>query len=149
MGRLYEGVHNGTLLTGSARTEFFQPMNSGISTQISNIVTAEAAAQSKSWAASQFISKMRAHFKGGGYDICLSTCTQYTYIRTNAGRMILPVKLSNGADGTRTYVFGTYVDAYNICVGGTTCSPTAANNALALVSPEPFRAAIRSALLTW
>jgi hypothetical protein len=150
LGRLYEGVHNGTLLTGSARTEFFQPMNSGISLPIQNIVSQEAAAQSKSWAASQFISKMTARFKGGSYNICLdSDCAPYAYIRTVAGRMILPIKLSNGADSTRIYVYGRYVDAYNVCNGINPCSETTANAAINAVDPELFRAAIRSALLTW
>jgi hypothetical protein len=117
---------------------------------IQNIVNQEAAAQSKSWAASQFISKMSARFKGGSYNICLdSDCSPYAYIRTNAGRMVLPVKLAGGGAGTRVYVFGRYVDAYNVCNGVNPCSETAADTAIGKVDPELFRAAIRSALLTW
>ena len=110
----------------------------------------EAGAQSKSWATSQFISRMSARFKGGSYNICLdSDCAPYAYIRTVAGRVILPIKLSNGADSTRVYVYGRYVDAYNVCNGVNPCSETAAIAAINAVDPELFRAAIRSALLTW
>jgi len=150
LGRLYEGVYNSVLLTGAARTEFFQPMNSGISAAIQSIVTQEAAAQSKSWAVSLFISKMSARFKGGSYNICLdSDCAPYAYIRSNAGRMTVPVKLADGSYGTRVYVFGRYVDAYQVCNGVNPCSETAANTAIAKVDAELFRAVIRSALLTW
>lgn len=149
MGRLYEGVEDGTLLgSGQFRTEFYQPMNNGVGGTLAAIVTAEANAQGKGAVAAQFIALMRNHFKGGSYNV---PCDQvgcsngWIYIRTNAGRMALPVK-SGGVVGERVFVYGAFVDNQFVCSG---CSTATLDNAVATINAELFRAEIRSALLTW
>ncbi|WP_341720042.1 serine hydrolase [Micromonospora sp. FIMYZ51] len=151
MGRLYEGVEDGTLLgTGQFRTEFYQPMNTGVGggSPLAAIVTAEANAQGKGAVAAQFIALMRNHFKGGSYNVpCAQVgCSNgWVYVRTNAGRMALPVK-SGGVVSERVFVYGTFVDNQYLC---TTCSTVSLDNAVATINAELFRAEIRSALLTW
>ncbi|WP_165945216.1 serine hydrolase [Micromonospora sp. KC723] len=149
MGRLYEGVEDGTLLdAGQFRTEFFQPMNNGVGGALAAIVTAEANAQGKGAVAADFIARMRNHFKGGSYNV---PCDQagcsngWVYVRTNAGRMALPVK-SGGVVGERVFVYGAFVDNQFVCA---TCSTATLDNAVAKINVELFRAEIRSALLTW
>jgi hypothetical protein len=151
MGRLYEGVEDGTLLgAGQFRTEFYQPMNTGVGggSPLAAIVTAEANAQGKGAVAAQFIALMRNHFKGGSYNVpCAQVgCSNgWVYVRTNAGRMALPVK-SGGVVSERVFVYGTFVDNQYLC---TTCSTVPLDNAVATINAELFRAEIRSALLTW
>lgn len=149
LGRLYEGVEDGTLLgAGQFRTEFFQPMNNGVGAALAAIVTAEANALGKGAVAGQFISLMRNHFKGGSYNV---PCDQagcangWIYVRTNAGRMALPVK-SGGVVSERVFVYGTFVDNQYLCG---TCSAATFDNAVATINAELFRAEIRSALSTW
>ncbi|GIJ35261.1 serine hydrolase [Micromonospora sediminimaris] len=151
MGRLYEGVEDGTLLgAGQFRTEFYQPMNTGVGggSPLAAIVTAEANAQGKGAVAAQFIALMRNHFKGGSYNVPCSQvgCSNgWVYVRTNAGRMALPVK-SGGVVGERVFVYGTFVDNQYVC---NTCSTVSLDNAVGTINAELFRAEIRSALLTW
>ncbi|MFF5216723.1 serine hydrolase [Micromonospora sp. NPDC000442] len=149
MGRLYEGVEDGTLLgAGQFRTEFYQPMNNGVGGALAAIVTAEANAQGKGGVAAQFIALMRNHFKGGSYNVpCAQVgCSNgWVYVRTNAGRMALPVK-SGGVVSERVFVYGAFVDNQYLC---TTCSTVPLDNAVATINAELFRAEIRSALLTW
>jgi hypothetical protein len=149
LGRLYERVENGSLLgTGGLRTEFFQPMNSGANT-LTGIVTAEANAMGKGSSASAFIARIRNQFKGGTYDIPCSQagCSNgQIYIRTNAGRIALPIRTGPGSFGERVYVYGVFVDDQFNCSG---CSTATWDSALTTVGAELFRAEIRSALQTW
>jgi hypothetical protein len=158
LGRLYEGVENGSLLgTGSFRTEFYQPMSGGgfggnpLEDSIVKVVNEEAALQQKSDIATSFAQGMQWRLKGGSYDIgCPQTgcSTGLLYFRSQAGRLTLPVKTTPTTFGTRTYVFGRYVDSLNLgCSGCSTA--TTADNQLALVDKELFREIIASALLTW
>jgi hypothetical protein len=149
LGRLYEGVEDGTLLADPQRTEFFQPMNNGVNATLSAIVTAEANAVGKGGIADDFVDEMRNHFKGGSYTIPCgeAPCTSgWMYIRTIAGRMALPVWNRDGTLGERTYVYGSFVDDQVQCNG---CSTAAWDNARATINAELFRAEIRSALQTW
>lgn len=149
MGRLYERVENGSLLNNADRTEFFQPMNSGAG-NLSAIVTAEANAMGKGGVVNAFLARIQNQFKGGSYNIpCgqVSTCANgQIYIRTNAGRIVLPIRTASGGFGERAYVYGTFVDDQFQCNG---CSTTAWDNARATVDAEIFRSVVRSALQTW
>jgi hypothetical protein len=157
LGRLYERVEDGSVLTAANRTEFYQPMNGGAfdgqgsENAIVSIVQQEAAAQGKSGVASAFVAGMDWRHKGGSYNI---PCNQagcasgQLYFRSVAGRLTLPIKLG-WLSGTRTYVFGRYVDGLNIGCGGSCVSAASADAALTAVTPELFREAIASALQTW
>lgn len=150
MGRLYERVENGTLLDNADTTEFFQPMNSGVNNTLSAIVTAEATAMGKGAVVNAFLTRIRNQFKGGSYNIpCsqVSTCsTGQIYIRTNAGRIALPIRTAGGGFAERVYVYGTFVDDQFRCSG---CSTATWDNTRAAVDAELFRSVIRSALQTW
>lgn len=147
MGKLYERVESMTAQP-QLQTEFYQPMNSGAGS-LAAIVTAEANAMGKGSIATAFISRIRNHFKGGSYDIPCSQagCTNgLVYIRTNAGRIALPIRTGPSSFDERVYVYGTFVDNQFQCTG---CSTTAWDNARATIGAELFRAEIRSALQTW
>jgi hypothetical protein len=152
MGKLYEGVENGGLLgTGADRTEFFQPMNNGVSAGLQAVVQQEANALGKGAVAGDFVSRIRNHFKGGSYNIPCSqpdtSCDNGSiYIRANAGRMALPIKTGAATYGERTFVYGWFIGDKYLCDG---CSSAAFDNALSTMSSELFRAQVRSALLTW
>ena len=153
IGKLYEGVANGTLLSGSSRTFFFSVMNkfTGASGLFSTIIDQEAAALGKSsTVASSFKNAMRSTGKGGSYDICTNTCNPYTYIRTGAGQMSVPFK-ANGVVTPRVYVYGSWIDSLTInCSAGVNCTQKVnADNAINRSTAEMFRSTIRAALATW
>jgi hypothetical protein len=155
LGRLYERVEDGSVLTAANRTEFYQPMNGGAfdgggsENAIVAIVQQEAAAQGKSGVVNAFVAGMDWRHKGGSYNIPCSqaSCASgQLYFRSLAGRLTLPIKLG-WLSGTRTYVFGRYVDGLNIGCAGCV-SAASADAALNAVTPELFREAIASALAT-
>jgi hypothetical protein len=152
-GKLYEGVLNGSFL--SDPTQFWSVMNQGgPDSALTDIINQEAAAVGKSSIASSFASQVYQRAKGGSYDICFSGgCnTGYTYIRTRAGEIDVPFKVS-GRTVLRHFVGGFWANGVPInCAwpGGSSCaSLTAADNAVNTVADEMFRSAIRAALATW
>jgi hypothetical protein len=155
VGKLYEAVANGSLLTGSSRTTFYNIMlggGIGSSSALATIVRQEATALGKSAAAANaFIAQMDSRFKGGSYDICITSCNPYFYYRSNAGRMTLPFKSGTGAIVPVHYVFGQWANDLSIpCGPGVNCSTkVAADNALGNAGNELFRKEIRQALQTW
>lgn len=165
-GRLYEGVADGSLLSGAPRTDFYNillggPINS--SGALADVIREEAAALGKSsTVASQFIAQTQTRSKGGSYDICgpLGCSFSYTYTRSAAGRILLPF-IDHGVVVPTEYVYGRFAsDVYIPCSpkGSTESVATAearcpaykaANDALDASASEMFRAEIRKALLTW
>jgi hypothetical protein len=166
-GKIYESVVNGTQLSGSARTSFWNLMlGGGVSSTsaIGKIVVAEANALNMTAAKrNAFLALMETRSKGGSYDICIdsSDCNPYTYIRTVGGRITIPSKSRTGATVLNNYVYGRFADGLTIpCkVKGsneTTAQVEArcskyknANAALNKVGSEMFRSIIKSALKTW
>ncbi|HEX8770139.1 MAG TPA: serine hydrolase, partial [Acidimicrobiales bacterium] len=159
IGRLFEGVENGTFLgTGSFRTEFYQPMTgnafnttSGVENNIITVVNEEAAKQGKSAIADDFVAGMNWRTKGGSYSI---PCDQAgcaigsIYVRSLGGRLTLPTKTSATTFGERDYVFGRFVN--DLRINCTECPPQApADAALVQVDKELFREVIASALQSW
>ena len=163
-GKLYESVVNGSSLSGSSRTTFWNIMLGGGvtgSSALGQIVKQEAAKLGKSTAkANSFIALMETRSKGGSYDICVSSCNPYTYIRTAAGRLTLPTKV-RGTTVLQNYVYGRFVDDLTIPCQVKGASETTAqvearcskykkaNAALNSVGSEMFRSVIRSALIPW
>jgi hypothetical protein len=163
-GKLYEGVSNGTQLSGTDRTSFWNIMNGGAvssSSGLAAIVRDEATKLGKTpQQAASFISNMNVRSKGGSYDVCNSTCSAYTYIRTAAGRMTLPFK-SSGSIVPTDYVYGRFIDGLFI-----NCAPKGAGETVAQAESrclaykkanaaynkagdELFRTQVRAALQTW
>jgi hypothetical protein len=158
LGRLYEGVEDGSLLTGTNRTEFYQPMNggsfqdSGLEGTVIDVVEQEAAKQGKSGVVSNFVSQMDWRFKGGSYDIPCSQAgcaSGNLYFRSMAGRLTLPIKTGPSTFGSRAYVFGRYVDGLKLNCGAGCIPQSSADTTLANVTPELFREIIASALQSW
>jgi hypothetical protein len=166
-GRLYEGVGNGSLLSGANRTTFYGIMVGGYissTSPLATIIRQEATALGKSTAvANSFIANTWRRWKGGSYDVCPSTgsCSPpYEYIRTEAGIISLPAKVS-GTISPRLYVFGRFVEKLSMpcrfqnpgesaASYGSVCPPwKTANDTLAKARDESLRAQVRSALATW
>lgn len=163
LARIYEGVWNSTLLTNtnSARDEFLESANPGVgaSTRIQTIINQEAAALGKSAIAGSFGNAVRSWSKGGSYGTCLPNgngdCGQQVIIRSGAGLMRLPIKVSGVLD-YRTYSYGHLIsdtpvpcfEDYN--TPGTECQADVDyTNAHGNASAELFRDEIRAALQTW
>ncbi|MBQ0958610.1 serine hydrolase [Ideonella sp. 4Y11] len=163
LARIYEGVWNSTLLnnTNSARSEFLESANPGMgaSSRIQTIINEEAAALGKSAVAASFGSAVRSWSKGGSYGTCLpdgnGNCGQQVIIRSGAGLMRLPIKVSGVLD-YRTYSYGHLISDTPVpCwedydAPGTNCQADVDyTNAHGNASAELFRDEIRSALQTW
>jgi hypothetical protein len=164
LGKIYEGVSNGSLLTGGNRTQFWTLLLGGRpSSGIKAIVDSEASKLGKSASvASAFYNEMEIRSKGGSYDMCFPTgsCpSPYMYVRTHAGRMTIPFK-SSGRLVPTDYVFGEFVDQMSINCGwqgtksaatyGSECPAWAnANTAIGTAFNELFRSQINAALKTW
>jgi len=162
-GKLYEGVSDGSLLSGDERTTFWSLMLGGTvqsGSALATIVTEEAAKLGKSGVATSFRTKMEQRSKGGSYDICGATCNPYDYYRTAAGRITIPFK-ARGVVVPTDYVYGRFVNALTIpCqvkgANETTAQAEArcskykkANAAYTTAGTEMFRTIIRAALKTW
>jgi hypothetical protein len=164
-GRLYEGVSNGTLLGGSARDSFWSIMLGGpvsATSALGLMIKDEGAKLGKSATkVNTFIGATNTRSKGGSYDICGSSCSSYTYIRTVAGRITIPFKNGAGSIVPTDYVYGRFADGLTIpCTPKSSSETTAqaearcskykkANAALNKVGTEMFRTIVRAALKTW
>ena len=162
-GKLYEGVSNGSLISGSDRDSFWSIMLGGVpasNSALATIINQEAASLGKSGIANSFRLNTNQRSKGGSYDICGSSCNPYDYYRTAAGRITIPFK--SGATIVPTdYVYGRFVDGLTIPCAVKGASETtaqaearcakykAANKAMSDAGTELFRSVIRAALQTW
>jgi hypothetical protein len=144
-GTIYEGIANGSLLSTANRPSLYSRMPAqagdftGIQGALSSMIDAEAPAFGlTATEISQFKTRLVTHYKAGGYTLCPSSpCFEY---RSVAGSAEIPV-CTRGAIGTRTYVWGIFID-------GST-SGTAADNTFNAAKAEPLREPIRTALSTW
>lgn len=165
LGVVYEGVANGSLLSGTPRTDFYNFLLGGTigsSSALADIIREEATALGKSAAvASQFISQTATRSKGGSYDICTaSDCSSYTYTRSVGGRILLPY-LVRGVVTPTEFVYGRFGSDVSIPCAPKALSESVAdaearcpaykavNAALNESGAEMFRAEIRKALQTW
>lgn len=158
-GRLYEGVADSFLLSGTYREIFYSLMAgkeefqqegydwTGLwSTDIPNIINQVAPA---SWTASQkqaFQNQMRLNYKAGNYKFCTSGgCATYVDHITIAGWAQVPFCTPGSATATPVkYVFGVFIN--------NSTSDTTAGNAFnatkAELLREPIRAGIQSCTIS-
>lgn len=102
IGKLYEAVANGFLLTSANRNNFYRLMADGLDDDLNTIIDQEAAALGKSASVvASFKSQVRTAAKAGGYGLNGKT---YTSI---GGWIKLPFK-SGGTITPREYVFGVF-----------------------------------------
>ncbi|HEU5490591.1 MAG TPA: serine hydrolase [Gaiellaceae bacterium] len=141
-GRLYEGVANGTLLSGSFRDSFYATMNSTNSVLV-DMVRAEEPAGMPDELRNDFLEGMTATHKGGSYNVCSGTsCNRW---RAWAGWARFPT-CEAGSFSSRSYVWGAFIhNATDSAGGGTAPAETAIRAALA----EPLREQLRAALAGW
>lgn len=118
IGRLYEGVANGTLLSGTSRDSFYSLMAGtemladegfdfpGMQQEIVRIVDEEAPFGLNAAAKQAFLGQLRQNTKAGGYSCITSDCLFYTSI---AGWAQIPF-CSGTTVVPQGYVFGLFVD---------------------------------------
>lgn len=164
LARIYEGVWNSSLLSGTARTEFLESANpaTGLaaSSALQQIINQEAAAQGKLAIADDFGALVQRWGKGGSYGTCLPDaqggCGQRVIIRSGTGLIRFPVKVFRRTS-YRTYAFGRLISDVPVpCFGddpdvpGDQCpSVTGYEATYTEAANELYREAIRSALQTW
>lgn len=154
-GRLYEGVANGTLLSGATRDSFYENMNgreqfdeegdfSGIYPVLRDMVDAEKPAGMPDELRDDFRESMTANHKGGSYDVCSGT--NCTYWRAWAGWARFPT-CEGGSFSSRSYVWGAFI--HSAVVTGSTGGTPPAETAITAVRAEPLREQLRAALAGW
>ena len=163
LARIYEGVWNSSLLgnTNNARNEFLESANpkTGAGSGLQVIINEEAAAAGKSAIAAQFGSLVKTYSKGGSYGTCLpdssGDCGQKVIVRSGAGLMRLPIKVS-GLVSYRDYSYGHLISDTpvacweNFDTAAIECpEDTNYTNAHSKAASELHRDEIRSALKTW
>ena len=150
LGRLYEGVANGTLLNSGYRNTFNDHMAgkgefahegydwTGLwSTDIPRIIDQEAPAGMSAAAKSAFLAKMDLAYKAGNYKICQNgSCTAYRDHISIAGWASVPFC---GAQ-PKGYVFGVFI--YNAT------SDTSSSRAFTQTKAELLRGPIHKGLLS-
>lgn len=140
-GRLYEGVANGTLLSGATRDSFYENMNSTYS-KLADMVEAEKPAGMPAELRDDFLRGMLATHKGGSYNVCSGTsCNRW---RAWAGWARFPT-CEAGRFSSRSYVWGAFIHNATDSASGTPPAETAITAALA----EPLREQLRAALAGW
>jgi hypothetical protein len=163
IAKLYEKVHNGSLLgTGSMRDTFWQYMGGGPigDGALKNMILAEAQAAGLSASErTQFADNVVAYSKGGSYGLCPDgggACNPPTWeIRTTGGIIYLPFKNAGGSLVPTPYVYGRFLDHWeSSCtfdqVDNNTCAAwVTASNALTKLGVETFRKIVKDALATW
>ena len=155
LARIYEGVWNSSLLTGTARAEFLESANpaTGLTStsDLQKIINQEAAAQGKLAIADDFGALVQRWGKGGSYGTCLPNstggCGQAVIIRSGTGIIRFPVKVS-GQTNYRTYVFGRFISDVPVSSFSSAQIPVY-EATYAKASNELYREVIRSALQTW
>jgi hypothetical protein len=172
IGRLYEGVANGTLLgTGQQRTDFWRFMIDETVTDLEAVafgegvdpnITADALEEAASLLGrptsdalvqaltNAFLALVTDRRKGGSYDLGHPDPTKYKMARAIAGLMGLPAR-QGGNTVLREYVYGLFIDQAVVPQPNINAAPRDAVNDAVFGSGEKelFRPEIRSALATW
>jgi hypothetical protein len=159
LGIMYEGVEDGSELSGATRTSFYTLMSgreqhesfggdfTGIWQTLLAMSTAERPAGMTNAMFQDFRDGMTAHHKGGSYARCAgNNCVQRTEWLSWAGSATFPTCESN-AFSSRTYVWGAFVHGSVDMSWNGTSSP--ANTAFLAVRAEPLREQLRAALAGW
>jgi len=150
--RLYAAVDNGTALSGSARSTFFNILVGGArstSDPWGQVVTQEAASLGKSAIVPQFLAQLNVRWKAGSYTFCLTSqgCVPYKLDLALTGWMSIPFMQNDTVTG-RTFEFGDFVNDLPESCSNCTASQDAFN-LLQTVAAEAARSTIRQALTTW
>ena len=151
--RLYAAVDNGTALSGSARTTFFNILVGGprsASDPWGQVVTQEAASLGKSAIVPQFLTQLNVRWKAGSYTFCLTndgSCAPSKVDIALTGWMSVPFK-GHGQVAARTFEFGDFANDLAIPCSNCTAAQNA-GNLLQGVAAEAARSTIRQALMTW
>jgi hypothetical protein len=152
-GRLYEGVADGSLLSGSFRDSFYENMNGReqfdevdndvIYPVLLDMVEAEKPAGFPNQLRDDFLEGMTANHKGGSYNVCSGTsCNRW---RAWAGWARFPT-CEVGSFSSRSYVWGAFIHNATDSAGGGTAP---AETAITAVRAEPLREQLRAALAGW
>jgi hypothetical protein len=161
LGKIYEGVADSSLLTGSYRETFFERMAgkemfeqeqydfTGIwGNRLEQIVDDETPSGMYYKKKNVFVDAMRENAKGGGYGKCLTNgCTTLQEWLIMAGWIQIPV-CANGQFSNVKDVWGVFIDGAidpNYFDGKTTPAGMAFGNAYV----EPLREQIHEALANW
>jgi hypothetical protein len=151
--RLYAAVDNGTALSGSARTTFFNILVGGprsASDSWGQVVTQEAASLGKSAIVPQFLAQLNVRWKAGSYTFCLTgdgSCVPYKLDIALTGWMSIPF-MQHGQVAASTFEFGDFANDLAIPCSNCTAAQNA-GNLLQGVAAEAARSTIRQALMTW
>ncbi len=142
-GRLYEGVADSTLLSGSVRDSFYENMNSTYS-KLADMVEAEKPAGMPDELRDDFLRGMLATHKGGSYNVCSGmNCTRW---RAWAGWARIPT-CQAGSVSSRSYVWGAFIHNATDSAGANGTAP--AETAITAALAEPLREQLRAALAGW
>ena len=146
-GRLYEGVADGSLLSGTFRDSFYENMNgrqqaeddgsdfSGIWETLVAMVEAEKPAGMPDELRDDFVAWMTANHKGGSYTRCSGTnwSTRSNWLAW-AGWARFPT-CESGSVTSRSYLWGAFIDGAQTT--NWTSGNTPAENAIIAVRAEP------------
>jgi Beta-lactamase enzyme family len=158
-GRLYEGVADGSLLSGTFRDSFYENMNgrqqhqndgadfSGIWQTLLAMVEAEKPAGMPDELRDDFRDEMTANHKGGSYTLCSGTnCSTRSNWLAWAGWARFPT-CESASVTSRSYVWGAFIHGAQMT--NWTSGNTPAENAIGAVRAEPLREQLRAALAGW
>jgi hypothetical protein len=156
LGIIYEGVADGTLLSGANRDTFYALMSgremfeeegfdfTGAFEEILQMINEEAPSELSIEQRQDFIDAVRENAKGGSYIKCLNTCNTFSEWLVMSGWAEFPT-CEAGAFSSRSYVWGVFIDDAIHVGGGQT---TAINNFFSAYV-EPLREPLREALQGW
>jgi len=142
VGRIYEGVAQGTLLSGSSRNKFYELMkNETDAFFVGSVINTEASNLGLSnTRRDQFKSKVKLAAKSGGIP---ASYDGFLY-QSTAGYVSLPFAGTCSASGfaviqRRDFVYGVFINK----------ATTIADGTVGTAAKELFRERIKSALQTW
>lgn len=143
-GRLYEGVADSTLLSGTFRDSFYENMNK-TNWKLAEMVEAEKPAGMPDDLRQDFLRGILATHKGGSYNVCSGMdCTRW---RAWAGWAQLPT-CEAGSVSSRSYVWGTFIHNATDS-GGPEPPDSPAEIAITAALAEPLREQLHAALEGW
>ena len=159
LGIVYEGVADGSLISGSFRDSFYEHMSgreqfeddgfdfTGIWPILVSMSNAEKPAGMPAGLLQDFQDGMTAHHKGGSYASCAGmNCVQRTQWLSWAGSAVLPTCESE-TFSSRSYVWGAFIHgSLDTSYNGVS---TPADAAFSAVRAEPLREQLHAALAGW
>jgi Beta-lactamase enzyme family len=159
LGIIYEGVDDGSLISGTFRDSFYANMSgreqeedpndsdfTGIWPILLSMSNAEKPAGMPNSLLQDFQDGMTAHHKGGSYRTCNTMGCARTQWLSWAGSAVFPTCESN-AFTSRSYVWGAFIHGSLDPNYNGTASP--ADTAFFAVRAEPLREQLNAALAGW